>query len=499
MNLTLINEAISALHPEYFIDENMEPFAFLHVGGKIRAIPIRSGSFEQIVQQEAYRVLGTYIKQGDFKFFQRACVYNAQASGITRPLPVRVARDADGNIFYDLRRDDGMQVKISPDGWEIIPQQVIFRDVGREAPEPVRGGNISMLDQYLNIDDINQRILVKVALISMFVEDIAHPDIVLNGEQGSGKTCQSRVLKQVIDPSNVEVSHLDNSIQNTQLTLANQWVTAFDNLSGFSNAKSDLFCGVVTGQHFQKRMLYTDSEIVSLKLRRCLVLNGISGVVTRADLTDRSIIIDMRRLTEAERKLETQMFDSLRHDMPQILGVIFDILVGALRKRKELTFDFDLGGRLKDFAAWGFCVAEAMGIEGGGARFVEAYRANSAVIASEILEGNPMIDPLIGFLGTLDLPRTEKVSDFFHRFRVYTGGRYDSYVSRGLPQSPQSFSRDLKLCLGSLEARGYRIQFQRRAEGTFLQISRILANEVHAGDPIPDNGATQQNDPPDAA
>jgi len=309
----------------------------------------------------------------------------------------------------------------------------------------------------------------------------------------------SRVLKQIIDPSNGEISHLDSSIQNTLLTLANQWFTAYDNLSGFSNEMSDLFCGIVTGQKFQKRRLYTDSELVTIRLRRCLLFNGISGVIKRADLADRSLIIDMCRLTEAERRLETEMFESLKQDQPQIMGAIFDILVSALRKHKEMKFDFDLGGRLKDFAAWGYCVADAMGIDGGGDGFVEAYRANSAVIASEILEGNSMIDPLIGFLGTLDLPRTEKVSDFFHRFRAYTGGRYDSYVGRGLPQSPQSFSRDLKLCLGSLEARGYRMLFQRRGEGTFLQISRNHTDGDHAGDPMPDNGATPQGDPPDAA
>jgi hypothetical protein len=262
---------------------------------------------------------------------------------------------------------------------------------------------------------------------------------------------------------------------------------------------SDLFCGVVTGQYCQKRRLYTDSELVTFRLRRCLLLNGISDVATRGDLLDRSIIADMCRLSETERKLETQMFDSLQHGLPQILGAIFDILVGAMRRHRKLTFDFELGGRLKDFAAWGFCMAEAMGIEGGGERFVQAYRANSVVIASEILEGNPMIDPLIGFLGTSDLPRTEKVSDFFHRFRAYTGVRYDSYVGRGLPQSPQCFSRELKLCLGSLEARGYHIFFQRRAEGTFLQISRNQADGDHVENPLPDNGATPQNDPPEAA
>jgi hypothetical protein len=222
MNLTQINEAISALQPEYFLDENAELFAFLNVGGKTRAVPIRSGSFEQIIQQEAFRVLGTYIKQGDFKFFQRACMYNAQASGRTQPLPVRVARDKDGNIINDLRRDDGMQIKITPDGCDINAQEVVFRDVGCEIPLPTKGGNVAMLDPYLNIHDPHQRLLVLGALICMFVEDVAHPVIVLNGEQGSGKSVLSRVLKQIIDPSNVEISHLDNSIQNTQLTLANQ-------------------------------------------------------------------------------------------------------------------------------------------------------------------------------------------------------------------------------------------------------------------------------------
>jgi hypothetical protein len=500
MKIDEINEVISALHPDYCLDENGEPFAFLRVGSKIKAVPIQSGSFEFIVQNEAYRTLGTYIKEADFKFFRKACLYITQAGGETRPLPVRVARDAQGNIIYDLRRDDGRQVKITPDGWSIESQQVVFRDVGCEVPLPVIGGDIAMLDWYLNIHDPDQRLLVVVAAISMFVQNVAHPVLVLNGEQGSGKSCLSRVVKRVIDPSNIEISHLVNSIRDTQLTIANNWVTAFDNLSGFSEAMSDFFCGVVTGQSIQRRRLYTNDQMMTIKLRRCLILNGIGGVVTRPDLFDRSIIIDLRRLSENERKQEQHIFDSLDHELPYILGAIFDILSRTMRVYSETEFDFDLGGRLVDFAAYGFAIAEAMGV--GGEHFVEAYKANSRVIAAEILESNAMVEPLMGYLNTLELPLEVKVSQFFSRFRTFANGHYDAYINRGLPKSPQRFSREFKLCLGSLETRGYYIDFQRRAEGTFLLIGRVeTVGKAHSEDSTHASNIPPEidDDPPHAA
>jgi hypothetical protein len=499
MNMTQINETIAALRPEYFLDENHEPFSFLRDGIKIIALPICSGSFQLKIQQEVKRVTGNYIGLQGYKTFKMECVYSALTGGKTRPLPVRVGKDEEGNIIYDLRREDGQQVVISQGGWSIEPQRVVFRDVGSKVPLPVIGGDIGMLDKYLTIQDLDQRLLTKVAIISMFFPNISHPVLVLNGEQGSGKTCLSKIIKRIIDPSCAEVLHLVNNVKDTQLTLANGWLTAFDNLSGISNEISDFFCGVVTGQAVQRRKLFTDSEMLTTNLWRCLILNGICGIVKRPDLLDRSLLIDLRRFTDAERKQESQIFESLDHELPYILGAIFDVLSEAMAIYHPVEGGFEFGGRLTDFAAHGYAIAEALDV--GGDRFKEAYKANGRAIATEIIEENPVVEPLIAFLADQDLPKEIQVSKLFSRLMTFVGNHYEPYVCRQLPQSSQRFSRELKRCLGSIETRGYRICFLRRAEGTFMHISRCgngkVDGEGHAfGDNIP---PVVDNDPPNAA
>ena len=49
------------------------------------------------------------------------------------------------------------------------------------------------------------------------------------------------------------------------------------------------------GKHQQANLFTNDDETI-LNLKRCVALNGTSVVVTRPDLLDRTIIIDLKRI-----------------------------------------------------------------------------------------------------------------------------------------------------------------------------------------------------------
>jgi hypothetical protein len=497
MNITEIIESIANLKPEYYRDENGEANAFICKREKIIAVPIQSGAFETIIQLEVRNTQGRFIGPRDFTAFKMMCKLMAEEAP-PYPLPVRVGSDGD-DIIYELRSEDGTQVRIAPTGYEVVPQQAVFRDVGIEASIPRGEASIDILYKYLNISDPEQRLLAVITFISWFIPEISHPILVLYGEQGSAKTTMSTILKRIIDPSNIDVSHLTNDVRDCELTLENNWVTAFDNLSGLSNAMSDFLCGVVTGQAFQRRRFYTQDQLKTVRLRRCVILNGISGVATRPDLLDRCVLIELKRISKDDRKQESEIFVQLDKEMPLITGAIFNLLSKAIAIHRVTKFDTGLG-RLTDFYAWGICISEAMGI--GGKRFVEAYENNNQVIATEIIDTQPLLEPLINYMGTLELPLEIQISDFFKKFKAYASVHSNDYINRHLPPTHNRFSLELKKCLGIIEEQGFIIDYHRKAEGSFVKISEVghmMPTPVDIDAKKPDEGQDVGVDPKDAA
>jgi hypothetical protein len=70
---------------------------------------------------------------------------------------------------------------------------------------------------------------------------------------------------------------------------------------------SDAFCRLSTGSGLTTRELYKDTDEVFLDATRPIILNSIEELATRGDLIDRSIMIEMPRILESNRKLEREL------------------------------------------------------------------------------------------------------------------------------------------------------------------------------------------------
>ena len=64
--------------------------------------------------------------------------------------------------------------------------------------------------------------------------------------------------------------------------------------------------------------------------RQPILLNGISGIVTREDMLDRSIIIDLLPFENNGRYSERQLMRNFKNDLPFILGGIMDVLAEVI-------------------------------------------------------------------------------------------------------------------------------------------------------------------------
>jgi putative DNA primase/helicase len=74
-----------------------------------------------------------------------------------------------------------------------------------------------------------------------------HPVLVLQGEQGSGKSTASRMIKGLIDPGVAPIRSAPSSPRDLAVGAEGNWIVPVDNLSGVPPWLSDAWCRLSTG------------------------------------------------------------------------------------------------------------------------------------------------------------------------------------------------------------------------------------------------------------
>src|SRR5262249_19336086 len=136
------------------------------------------------------------------------------------------------------------------------------------------------------------------------------------------------------------------------------WILSFDNLSSISDEISDELCRLVTGAGHRTRKLYTQGEEFRITVRRPVILNGISNLVERGDLQDRSVILTLPPMPAAQRKEKAQQIDEFEKRHARILGWLLDAAVMSLRNFRSITAPLP---RLADFGRWVLAGAPVLG------------------------------------------------------------------------------------------------------------------------------------------
>src|SRR5918992_532804 len=85
-------------------------------------------------------------------------------------------------------------------------------------------------------------------------------------------------------------------------------------------------CRLVTGEADSKRRLYTDDEDVIIELRRAILLNGINVPTDRGDVLDRSLVVELERIPDGERRTEEELWELFKAEHPKLLGALFTVL-----------------------------------------------------------------------------------------------------------------------------------------------------------------------------
>ena len=341
---------------EFFRDQQGNPFVVLPVDGHCEVCPTSSSRFRNWKATRFRQRFGTPPKNEAINQARIQIEARCAASGQVE-LYNRVGWHQD-SIVYDLTTPDHKGVEISRDGWSVVPLPPIFRRYQHQAQQviPVGGGNPKELLRFCNVAPYDH-CLFMTAVASFFIPNIPHVIISQTGEQGSGKSNNSRKIKALGDPSRVMLISSPKDLEQAQMMAEKHWISTFDNISRIPEWYSDFLCRGVTGEGDMKRSLYTNDDEFIRSYRRCFVLNGIGASMWRADLLDRAIIFDIPILkaSRPERVMENEWHNIL----PGILGGFFTAISNAMKTVSQISGHERF--RMSDFVQRGGALAEALG------------------------------------------------------------------------------------------------------------------------------------------
>ncbi|WP_051308258.1 bifunctional DNA primase/polymerase [Deinococcus ficus] len=321
----------------------------------------------------------------------------ARRSGQVYPTGQRV-KHWQGKSYLDLGREDWLIVAVEDGDWHLVPAAdcpVRFtRSPQMKAlPLPERGGSLGQLSELLNTDR-KGLILCTAFLLGALSARGPYPHLAFKGEQGVGKSTAASTLQRLIDPSTANRRRAPRKEQDLFIAARSSHVLSFDNLSSISADLSDSLCALSTGGAFATRTLHTNDEETVLQAMRPAILNGIADLLTRADLAERTLLVELQRIDASQRLTEQALEERFTDLHPQLLGALLTALAVGLQNLEQTHLERP--PRLADFARLIVAAEPALPWEPGD--FLQVYADMQEEAARVILEGDDLAQALRTFL-----------------------------------------------------------------------------------------------------
>jgi hypothetical protein len=372
-----------------------EAYATLMVEDHKENWPVRSQNFRRFVAKQFFDEHAKAMNSEALAATLTLLEAKALFEGDEHPVYIRLA-EHDQNIYLDLCNSTWQVVRITPQGWDVVndPPVRFRRSRGMLAlPVPERGGKVSLLRDFLNVDDDAWKLIISW-LIATLRPRGPYPILALFAEQGSGKSTTGQLLRELIDPNAAPLRAEPHDCRDLMIAANNSWCLVFDNLSHVPPWLSDAFCRLSTGGGFSTRELFTDQDEVIFDSQRPTLLTSIEEVASRSDLLDRCIIVWLSEIPKERRRSEAELFEAFRKVRPLILGALLDAVAVALQRLPLIK----LPGlpRMADFALWATAAEPAFGWTNGA--FLATYECNLASANEVALEASVIAQPLLGLL-----------------------------------------------------------------------------------------------------
>lgn len=370
-----------------FADQHGAPHAL--VGGE--PLPLTSRCYGWLRRlmwgREQKAVNGEYLRTA-----AGTLAAHAEFSGEVKELHTRAAWHED-TLYYELR--PGRVVRCGAGGWGAAEKPpVLFRRYPnlKPLPDPEPGGSLDALDGLVNLKTERDKRLFKAYMATVALPHVGRPILNAAGAMGSGKTTLGRIVKRAWDPTAPETVRYDP--RDFLQKAGHCSIPMLDNLSTLPDSASDSICRLVTGEADSKRKLYTDDEDVIIELRRAVILNGINIPTDRSDVLDRSLVVELERIPDAERRTEEELWERFEAGRPELLGALFGALSQAIALKPSLQLS--RRPRLADWEEYAAAVYEAMGW--GAEAFLEDWDEVVKAQNQATLDGSPVAQAIMKFV-----------------------------------------------------------------------------------------------------
>jgi hypothetical protein len=304
-----------------------------------------------------------------------------------RTVYVRVGGQ-DGKIYLDLADETWRVVEIDAEGWRVVDNPPVrFRRVKGmlPLPVPVKGGSVDTLRSFVNVKRDTDFVLLVSWLLAALRDCGPYPILKVWGEPGSAKSTLVDVLRALIDPSKASRRRFPREDRDLFIAASNAHVLSYDNISCVPDWLSNSLCTLATGGSYATRTLYTDQDEELFEATRPVMLNGVENFIMKHDLADRTIVLELKPISDGARRLESELKAKFEAARPQVLGALLDAVAHGIRMLPKTRSEN--WPRMADFAHWATACERALWPEG---TFRDAYDGNRWQATQAAIDDDPV-------------------------------------------------------------------------------------------------------------
>jgi hypothetical protein len=431
-----------------FHDDEGAPFAEVPIDDHMEIWPVESRQFKKWMNFLFWNNQKKALKEQPRKEAIGTLAGLAEIEGDEHKVYLRAAYQ-DGRHYVDLCDERWRVVEIDISGWRLLDRSPVkFRRTSNmEAlPEPVKGGDHSLLWSLVNIREQDQ-LFILAWIIDSMRENTQCPVLEIVGGHGSAKSTVHKFIRRLIDPNTVDLRTAPKNDDDVMVAARNNRCVSFENMSSASARMQDKLCVIATGGGQAGRELYTNFDETTMRALNPIIINGINPIITAGDLADRAIRIHVPKLDSRKIRQESEISEAYAESQPAIFSGVLDVFVAAIGVIDSVHIVDK--PRMLDFSILGEAIGQAIGSEDS---FTQSYIAMRESLLIEATQGSPVIMAIVEMI--------TNESTYHGTYKdLLTKLDDDKYRSRGegWPNSPRGLSGLITRHEPGLSAMGFKI------------------------------------------
>ncbi len=480
----------------YFQTPDRVAYADIAISGNRHTYAVRSRAFRMWLAGEYFNIegkgIGSQTMQDTLSTLEAIALYGQDSA--TREVHLRIAQHQE-KIYLDLGTPDWKAIEIEPTGWRTIddpPVRFWRPDSLRPLPYPVTGGSLIELRELLNVDGSAWTLIITF-LLFCFCPNKTYPVLVLSAHRGSGKTVAAEMLKGLIDPGKAPLIKLQGDTHKLAVSASRRLLMVYDNVGHISADQSDDLCRIATGFGYSTRTLFSTDEETTFEFARPQIVTAIDSLVTRDDLADRVLMVQLGEITEQQRLPQAELNAKIEAARPRILGALLTALSQTLAALPDTKPD--KLPRMADYALFAIASEQALGLKKG--EFMSVFNDSRELSRQVVIESSPVGEAIIRLMEHRKAwePWQGTASELLNELEHHTDEA--TYRSRYFPKAANVLKRQLNRLAPDLKALGIDVREARIGKVGTRQIvleKCVILSSVSSAECQPSEKTSQHND-----